>query len=94
MPLPAPPALALQEQAFIRLPTLRPQYPYAITDQGFNLRGRPFNVTLAWNVMPKVGALYSRQHTFSGEKTHNAWVGGCFWSPICTFDQGWPTPPL
>lgn len=30
----------------LRLPTLRPQYPYAITDQGFNLRDRVFNVTV------------------------------------------------
>jgi hypothetical protein len=48
------------------LPALRPQYPYAITDQGFNLRGRHFNVTVAWNVMPKVGALSKRVRTFAG----------------------------
>jgi hypothetical protein len=43
-----------------------------VTDQGFNLRGRQFNVTVAWQVMPKVGALYTRQQTFSG-----ALVAGC-----------------
>ena len=37
---------ALQSAAVVRLPTLRPQYPYAITDQGFNLRDRQFNVTV------------------------------------------------
>lgn len=62
-PSPPPPP---QESAVLRLPTLRPAYPYAVTDQGFNLRGRPFNVTVGWNVMPRVGALYSRHRTFSG----------------------------
>lgn len=96
--------LAPQSGAVLRLPTLRPQYPYAITDQGFNLRDRVFNVTVrnfwalqqfvadlhgatpwimmpcrclllstnplptqvAWNVMPRVGALYTRQRKFTG----------------------------
>ncbi len=55
-----------QERAFIHLPALRAQYPYALTDQGFNLRGREFDVTVAWNVMPRVGALYTRSRTFAG----------------------------
>lgn len=55
-----------KERAILQLPALRPQYPYAVTDQGFNLRGRLFDVTVAWNVMPKVGALYTRQQTFAG----------------------------
>lgn len=50
----------------LSLPTLRQQYPFAVTDQGFNLRGREFNVTVAWNCMPRVGALYTRSKTFSG----------------------------
>ena len=37
----------LQNEAVLRLPSLRPQYPYAITDQGFNLRDREFNVTVS-----------------------------------------------
>ncbi len=56
----------LQEHAVLHLPALRPQYPYAITDQGFNLRGRQFNVTVAWNAMPKVGALSKQVRTFAG----------------------------
>ncbi|EFN52102.1 hypothetical protein CHLNCDRAFT_13794, partial [Chlorella variabilis] len=56
-----------QEHALLKLPALRPQYPYAVTDQGFNLRDRQFNVTVAWNVMPKVGALYMRQRAFTGQ---------------------------
>ncbi|KAI7840972.1 hypothetical protein COHA_005201 [Chlorella ohadii] len=55
-----------KNEAVLRLPTLRPQYPYAITDQGFNLRDREFNVTVAYNVMPRVGALYTRHHKFTG----------------------------
>lgn len=55
-----------KEVAVMTLPALRPQYPYAITDQGFNLRGRQFNITVAWNVMPKVGALSKRVRTFAG----------------------------
>lgn len=66
----------------LRLPTLRPQYPYAMTDQGFSLRGRPFNVSVAWNVMPRVGALYTRRRTFTGACVC---VGGGLW----VFSQGW-----
>jgi hypothetical protein len=32
---------------------LRQKYPFV--DQGKNLRGRALNLTLVWNVMPKVG---------------------------------------
>ena len=55
-----------QEHAFIRVPTLRAQFPYALTDQGFNLRNRDFNITVSWNVMPRVGGLYTRHRTFPG----------------------------
>eukprot|EP00887_Chlorella_sp_A99_P006015 scaffold27.g6015.t1 len=58
------------EDAVLHLPALRQQYPYAVTDQGFSLRGREFNVTVAWNVMPRVGALFSRSRSF-----------GPFWLP-------------
>ena len=73
----APPARA-QANALIQVPALRPQYPSAITDQGFHLRGRAFNVTVAWNVMPTVGALLTRKRTFSGAATGGravVWVG-------------------
>lgn len=46
--------------------TLRAQYPFVLADQGYNLRGKQFNVTVAWNVMPYVGALYSHSKTFTG----------------------------
>ena len=56
----------LQEDALLQIPNLRQQYPYAVTDQGFYLRGRPFNVTVSWNMMPRVGVLYTRHKTFTG----------------------------
>jgi signal peptidase complex subunit 3 len=62
LPLP----LTVQMEALLAVPTLRQMYPFAISDQGFGLRDREFNVTVAWNVMPKVGALYTRRRTFSG----------------------------
>ena len=36
-------------------------YPFELKDQGANLRGLPYNVTVAWNTMPKVGGLLSNQ---------------------------------
>lgn len=75
--LPALPAcLAAQENALIQLPVLRAQYPYALTDQGFNLRNRQFNITVAWNVMPRVGALYTQKRTFAGGRGRAGAVGG------------------
>lgn len=35
-------------------------YPFELKDQGANLRGLPYNVTVAWNTMPKVGVLPCR----------------------------------
>ena len=71
-------ACATQDKAFIELPALRPQYPYAITDQGFNLRRRPFNATVAWNVMPRVGAIATRQRSFTGAAW---WRPSAWWRP-------------
>lgn len=36
---------------------LRQQYPYAVTERGYDFRGAQFNVTLSWNSMPHVGVL-------------------------------------
>lgn len=57
-----------KDDALLVKPHLRASYPYAVTDQGSNLIGRGFNVTVAWNVMPRVGALYTDSETFSGER--------------------------
>lgn len=58
--------LSKPESARGTLTNLKPQYPFAVTDQGYSLRGVPFNITVAWNVMPRVGRLYSRSQTFTG----------------------------
>lgn len=55
-----------RENAYIYLANLRSVYPFAVTDQEAALRGKPFSVRLSWQVMPKVGALYSRSKTFTG----------------------------
>jgi len=39
---------------------------YRLVDNGRDLRGRDVNITLAWNVMPYIGALYFEELTFSG----------------------------
>lgn len=64
----------VQENAFIRIPILRAQYPFVVSDQGYNLKGRPFNVTVFWNVMPRVGALYTRSKSFSGFTLPNEYL--------------------
>ena len=46
----------------ISIPELREPYPFAIADQGFGLRGLPYNLTVAWNIMPYVGASYTGEH--------------------------------
>lgn len=37
---------------------------YNLIDQGKNLRGKHLNLTVTWNVMPIVGALYTRSMSF------------------------------
>ena len=44
-----------QEEAALEGEDLDEFHPYVVNDQGFNLRGRPFNLTISWNVMPLVG---------------------------------------
>lgn len=44
-----------QEEAALEGKDLDEFHPYVVNDQGFNLRGRPFNLTVSWNVMPLVG---------------------------------------
>ena len=39
---------------------------YQLVDQGHRLRGTDFNMTVYWNVMPRVGYLYTRSKTFTG----------------------------
>lgn len=51
-----------RQQAIISSGNLRNKYN--LVDQGRNLRGRDVNVTVSWNVMPIVGALYTRSASF------------------------------
>eukprot|EP00877_Chromochloris_zofingiensis_P010692 jgi/Chrzof1/5877/Cz16g19030.t1 len=51
-----------KEDAVLKIKALRTKY--AFLDQGNNLRGMPLNLTVAWNVMPKVGMLYTNSKTF------------------------------
>jgi Signal peptidase subunit len=55
-----------KENAVLKMSKLRPIYPFTVTDQESLLQARDFNVTVAWHVMPKVGALYTGSRTFSG----------------------------
>lgn len=52
-----------KEDAHIKVKSLRQKY--AFVDQGRNLRGLPVNLTVCWNVMPKVGRLFTRSTTFA-----------------------------
>ena len=38
---------------------------YALIDQGTNFRGMPLNLTVVWNVMPRVGMLSSASRSFA-----------------------------
>lgn len=60
-PLPIAP---LQDEATVDLPRLAQEFPYAVTDQGYTLRGTLFNISITWNVMPRVGRLYTRTQAF------------------------------
>jgi signal peptidase complex subunit 3 len=53
---------------------LRAAYPYAVTDRAGELRGRLFNVTVGWSVMPRVGAMRTRSVTFGGFAFPDAYV--------------------
>eukprot|EP00775_Hariotina_reticulata_P005303 gene5303-5538_t len=52
-----------KDDAHIKIRSLRQKY--AFIDQGNNLQGLPLNLTLTWNVMPKVGRLYRRSKSFA-----------------------------
>jgi len=39
---------------------------YSFVDQGSNLRGQEFNLTMHWHVMPKTGYMYADKKVISG----------------------------
>jgi len=53
-------ASVAQEDAALEGKDLDEFHPYMVNDQGFNLRGLPFNLTVSWNVMPLVGTNAAR----------------------------------
>ncbi|KAK9844557.1 hypothetical protein WJX74_004034 [Apatococcus lobatus] len=53
-------------KAHIQHVSLPPQWAYTLSAQDYALRGTPFNLTVSWDVMPIVGALYMQQRSFSG----------------------------
>jgi len=52
-----------KENAHLKIKSIRQKY--ALIDQGQYLRGRPLNITVVWNVMPKVGRLYVQSKSFA-----------------------------
>ncbi|KAH9549992.1 hypothetical protein CY35_10G049200 [Sphagnum magellanicum] len=46
----------------------RTRNKYSFVDQGNNLRGLDFNLTMYWNVMPLTGALYTGKFVVPGFK--------------------------
>lgn len=47
-----------KQDALITEPALRIDYPYALTDRGHGLRGKPFNLTIGWQTTPHVGVMW------------------------------------
>ncbi|KAH0850967.1 hypothetical protein HID58_095034 [Brassica napus] len=45
---------------------------YRFIDQGHNLRGKDFNLTLHWHVMPKTGKMFADKIVMSGYRLPNA----------------------
>jgi signal peptidase complex subunit 3 len=50
------------EDAVISVPAMKQKY--ALLDRGMGLRGRPLTLSLVWNVMPRVGALFLKSRSF------------------------------
>lgn len=55
-----------KQAAKLDIRKLQKMYPFVLSDQEKTLRGRQFNVSLAWNIMPKVGMMFTQRKTFSG----------------------------
>lgn len=53
-----------KEEAVVNVPYARNEY--SLVDQGNHLRGRKFNLTVYWNVMPVTGALHMGKKVFTG----------------------------
>lgn len=54
-----------QQDAHLKVKSMRLKYQFI--DRGNHLRGLPYNITVAWDVMPKVGRLFIRSKSFPME---------------------------
>jgi hypothetical protein len=54
-----------QKDAHLKVRSMRLKYPFI--DRGMHLRGLPYNITVAWDNMPKVGRLFIRSKSFPME---------------------------
>lgn len=61
--------------AHIKEPKARLPFPFTLSDQGNGLRGRDFNLTVAWQTVPRTGLLLSGERTFTGFKMPEQYVG-------------------
>jgi signal peptidase complex subunit 3 len=61
-----------RSEAHIAVRNLRQKYPFI--DQGKHLRGRELNLTLVWNVMPKVGYLYTQKQSFRMDPMPDSYI--------------------
>ncbi|KAL7149681.1 hypothetical protein ABFS83_05G057000 [Erythranthe nasuta] len=59
-----------KEQAKLRIDTTN---KYRFIDQGSNLRGKDFNLTLHWHVMPKTGKMLADKLVLSGFRLPEAY---------------------
>ena len=59
-----------RDDALVREPALRIDYPYALTDRsgkgGSSLRGKPFNLTVFWQTTPHVGVMWGGRREMVG----------------------------
>lgn len=56
----------LQDKALIKMKGAKTKYPFI--DRHNDLRNKEFNLTLVWNVMPRVGYLYTRSQSANAGK--------------------------
>lgn len=63
-----------KENANLVIRKLQKMFPFAVSADEGELVGAQFNITVAWNVMPKVGRLYTRRRVFDGHAFPNYYI--------------------
>jgi len=61
--------------AHIKEPKARLPFPFTLSDQGNGLRGKEFNLTVAWQTVPRSGLLLTGERTFPGFKMPEEYTG-------------------